>query len=449
MKILSTQRFAFWQAVVFLGLSSVVFSCKDDNLVGLEIQPEGEFDGVVAFDSFLINTTTRQADPVNSFQLQNYLGRISSAEFGETTTNIAVDFVIGTVSPLENFENYTIDSAVLHLMPTAFYGKFDEGPTVEIYRLSNPLDSSSYKSDFEPMYDMDLVGSFSLKLPTDSVATFPKIVVGDSNSLEPYQFRVPLSEDIANELREWFADSTDTKSFNGFYLKVKDEPVTNNGCLTQFSLLTAESRIRLYMTNYSDTANNNTTEDVIVTFPIGSSAHRVSTYRHNYTGSDIETALASTNISDEKVYLQGLAGSKAEIKIPALNDFTAGRNLAVSQAILTIPVDSTQTELFALYPELFLLDDDPSGESLTLDYLYSQGRHYASYDESIKSYRFDITRTVQKIFDASNNGTDVNYGFTLNAEVPTISRSGNRWYQLVLLGSENAQLKIFYTDITD
>lgn len=445
MKILSTQRFAFWQAVVFLGLSSVVFSCKDDNLVGLEIQPEGEFDGVVVFDSFLINTTTRQSDPVNSYQLQNYLGKISSPEFGVTTTNIAVDFVIGTVSPPENFESYTIDSAVLHLMPTSVYGHGADGPTIEIYKLSDPLNASSYTSDFEPNYEMDLVGSFSLKLPTDTIDSLPKIIVGDSTSLEPFQFRVPLSVDIANELREWFADSTDLKSFNGLYLKVKDEPITENGCLTQFSLLTSESRIRLYLTNYDTVSEDN----VIITFPIGSNAHRVSTYSHDYSGSDVETALASTNVSDEKVYIQGLAGSKAVINIPSLYDFTAGRKLAVAQAILTIPVDSTQTELFAFYPTLYLLDDDPSGESLTLDYLYSQGRHYARYDESIKSYRFDITRTIQKIFDASNNGTDVNYGFTLNAEVPSIPGSGNRWYQLVLLGSENAQLKVFYTDITD
>lgn len=444
MKTTLIQRFAFGQAVLFLFGLVILNSCKDDNLVGIEAQPNGEFDGLVNVDTFTVLTTTRKSDPISSLNYQTNLGRIINPEFGVTTSNLAFDFVIGSVSPPADYDNYTIDSVVLHLRPTGYYGNYDEGAEVEIFRLEQPLDLDAYTSDFQPTTGANALTSFNLSLSSAIIDSLPRITFnGDTTREEAFSFRIPLPLKIGEEFKNWFRDSDPDLAFNGLYLRVKDDNTLGSGAIYQFSLLSPESRVRLYLTNYEDTTQTQT----VATFAIGSNANRVGVYQHDFSNSDAEAALSSAANSEEKVYLSGLSGTKGEVKIPALSTFADGRSLAVSKAELTIPVDTSQTDLFKSYSRIYFLDDDPDGESFTLDFLTSETRHNGAYDATTASYSFDITRSVQKIFDESNNGVDVNYGFTLNTEVPV--ENGNSRSQIVLMGAENAQLKIFYSDITD
>lgn len=448
MKIRPLQRFASWQAVVFFSIASSLSSCNNDDLVGLGIQPDGQFDGVEFTDTFQINTTSRFADPILSINYQNYLGEIKSTEFGSVQAGIAVDFVLGSVSPPDNFDKYTIDSCVLHLMPTSFYGNYQNGSQVEVYKLASPLDDKDHKGDYQPDVFGNAVTTFSLA--TDTLNSI--LIDGDSNNVEPFQYRVDLGLKIGEELKYWFDNQT-TGSFNGLYLKTIPNSHQEEGCLYQFSLLTAESRIRLYLTNY-DTIPNQT---MVVSYPIGSNANRISTYTFDFEDSDAKKSMDSALVTNAKVYVEGLGGMKAQIKIPGLSNFALGRKLAISKAILTLPIDSTQTELFSptayaarsstTSPKLILLDDDPSGESFTLDQLSNASRHNGNYNADSMTYNWDITRTVQKVVDEGLNGNDVNYGFTINFDVPAVN--GNQWYQMVLLGSKHATLKVYYTDITD
>lgn len=448
MKIKFLQRFVSRQAVVFLIVAGTLTSCNNDDLVGLGIQPEGQFDGIVFSDSFQVNTTSRYSDAILSYNYQNYLGEIQSEEFGSVRAGIALDFVLGSVSAPDNIDKFSIDSCILHLMPTSFYGNYKNGSTIEVFKLASELSKQDYYGDFTPDLYGNPIGTFSLA--TDTLKSV--LIDGDSNNVEPFQYRIPLGLKLGEELKYWFENQT-TGSFNGLYLKTVPNTNQEEGCLYQFSLLTAESRIRLYLTNY-DTIPNQT---IIVSYPIGSNAHRVSTYAFDYQGSKIKASLDSNLTTTRKVYIQGLGGSKAQIRIPGLSTFAQGRDLAISKAILTLPIDSTQTELFrpeayakrsnTSSPKLILLDDDPTGESFTLDQLYSASRHNGNYNADSMTYSWDITRTVQKIIDGKNEGKDLNYGFTINFDVPAIN--GNQWYQIVLLGSKNATLKIYYTDITD
>lgn len=444
LKTTRIQRFALGQAVLFLFGLVFFSSCKDDNLVGIEAQPNGEFDGLVSVDTFTVLTSTRKSDPISSLNYQTNLGRITNPEFGTTTSNLAFDFVIGSVSPPSDYDNYTIDSVVLHLRPTGYYGNFDEGAEVEIFRLEEPLNLDAYTSDFQPTIGANALTSFNLSLPNASIDSLPRVTFnGDTTREEAFSFRIPLPLKIGEEFKNWFRDSDPDLAFNGLYLRVKEDNNAGSGAIYQFSLLSPESRVRLYLTNYEDTSQTQT----VATFAVGSNANRVGVYQHDFISSDVEMALNSTSGTDEKIYLSGLAGTKGEVKIPSLSTFADGRNLAVSKAELTIPVDTSQTDLFKSYSRIYFLDDDPDGETFTLDFLTSQTRHNGLYDATTGSYSFDITRSIQKIFDESNSGVDVNYGFTLNTEVPV--ENGNSRSQIVLMGSENAQLKIFYSDITD
>lgn len=444
LKITLTQRFAFWQAVLFLVGIASFSSCKDDNLVGIEAQPSGEFDDLASADTFTVLTTTRISDPIASLNNQSYIGTINNTEFGTTTSNMAFDFVIGSVSPPSDYDNYSIDSVVLHLRPTGYYGNFDEGAEVEIFRLEEPLDLDAYTSDFEPIIGANALASFNLSLSSGVIDSLPRITFnGDTTREEAFSYRIPLPVKIGEEFKNWFKDSDPDLAFNGLYLRVKDENGTLPGAIYQFSLLSPESRLRLYLTNYEDTTQTQT----VATFAIGSNVKRVGVYRHDFTDSDAEAALNSSDVSDQKVYLSGLSGTKGEVKIPGLSTYADGRSLAVARAVLTIPVDTSQTDLFKSYGRIYFLDDDPEGESFTLDFITNRNRHNGVFDATTGDYSFDITRSVQKIFDQSNSGVDVNYGFTLNTEVPV--ENGNSLSQIVLMGSDSAQLEIYYSDITD
>ncbi|MEX2597495.1 MAG: DUF4270 family protein, partial [Salibacteraceae bacterium] len=152
------------------------------------------------------------------------------------------------------------------------------------------------------------------------------------------------------------------------------------------------------------------------------------------------------------LFVQGMSGVKSLIEIPYLDEFGANTELAVNWATMSFEVADVQPDYLELSPQLYLLDYEieqggtDTIETLTLDYTFSTTRYGGIYDESAKTYTFDVTRQVQKIIDNAKMGKDVNLGFTLNAQVPVLN--DNREHQNALKGSDNIVFKVYYTDIS-
>jgi len=147
-----------------------------------------------------------------------------------------------------------------------------------------------------------------------------------------------------------------------------------------------------------------------------------------------------------------MAGAKAFIDIPYLDEFALQTDAAISLATIAFTLDGAQPDYLEPSSLLYLLDyevsfeDGDTIETLNLDYVFSTNRHDGNLDEENGTYTFDITRQVQKVIEAAQQGDDINLGFTLNAQVPVLN--DNRVRQNIIQGSDNIVFKVFFTDIS-
>ena len=441
------KRFVERQTVVVLILITLIaVSCNEDGLLGLEVQPDGQYDTITLTDSFSVRAFTLEGERQRSDEAQSYIGRLQSDEFGSTESALILNFSLITGNTVIELNGYTVDSVVLHLRPNEIYGVPKDEVPIDIYRVNEVLDiEGDYYSDFSPEIGPTPAASAVFKYPRQIKSTDTIRVAGEP---EPFQFRIPLDVSIGQELLSILIDqsATDTKSFqsifNGFMIKPTEGGMSADatGAIYSLALLTGESGIRLYVSNGTDSE--------VLKYPINSQCARVNQYQHDYLGSLAETYLNDSKDNDDILFVQGLSGLRSEIHIPGLYNFGKMNNTAIAKAVLQFQLSDKQHSELGNSFRLFLLDlDADNSESLTLDYVYSPNRSGGRYDEETNGYEFDITRHVQRIVDAARIGEDLNYGLRLHAQVPVLN--GNDTAHNMIQGFDNIALKLYHTDLNN
>lgn len=446
-----SQRFVQRQAVVvFVSLLIGFSGCKEDGLLGLEVQPEGQYDTLTMTDTFSVRAYTLVGERQRSDEAQSFIGRLQSPEFGTSESALILNFAMITGNTAKELGSYSVDSVVLHLRPNQIYGTPTDAVPVEILRLNEIISSSEdYYSDFAPEVSATPIGNTILSYPRQIKATDTISVDGDP---EPFQFRIPLDMEIGQELFDLVnknsantADDTEDfqSKFFGFMIRSNGTLAAEaTGAIYSFALLTGESGIRVYITN--DTSGK---RDVIE-FPVNSQCARINQYIHDYTGSLAETYLNSATKNDDLLFVQGLSGLRSEIQIPGLYDFGLSNKTAIAKATLNFTLSERQNQALGNSFRLYLLDlDADDTESLTLDYIYSPTRAGGKYDDETNGYEFDITRHVQRVVESAYTGQDVNYGLRLHAQVPVLN--GNDTAHNIIQGLDNIVVKLYHTDLNN
>ncbi|MDA7744839.1 DUF4270 domain-containing protein [bacterium] len=442
------QRFVERQTVVVLILISIgTIGCKDDGLLGLEVQPDGQYDTLTLTDTFSVRAFTLEGERQRSDEAQSYIGRLQSPEFGSTESALIVNFSLITGNTVISLSGYSVDSVVLHLRPNQIYGVPQDEVPIDIFRVNEVLDvDGDYFSDFIPETQTMAIAEAILKYPRQLIPTDTINVDGEA---EPFQFRIPLDIATGQELLNHLIDPVgpeDTEAFQNVFegLMIKPTPgglaAEATGAIYSMALLTGESGIRVYVSN--------DTERETLEFPINSKCARINQYQHDYQNSLAETYLNDSKDNDDLLFVQGLSGLRSEVHIPGLYNFGALNNTAIAKAILKFELSDKQNAFLGNSFQLFLLDLDADNlESLTLDYVYSPGRSGGRYDEESNGYEFDITRHVQRIVDAARSGEDVNYGLRLHAQVPVLN--GNDTAHNIIQGLDNIAVKLYHTDLNN
>ena len=442
------KRFVERQTVVVLILITLVaVSCNEGGLLGLEVQPDGQYDTITLTDSFSVRAFTLEGERQRSDEAQSYIGHLQSPEFGSTESALIVNFSLITGNTVISLSGYSVDSVVLHLRPNQIYGVPQDEMPIDIFRVNEVLDVDvDYFSDFIPETETMAITQAVLKYPRQLKPTDTINVDGEA---EPFQFRIPLDIATGQELLNHLIDSDgleDTEAFQNVYegLMIKPTPgglaAEATGAIYSMALLTGESGIRVYVSN--------DTERETLKFPINSKCARINQYQHDYQNSLAETYLNDSKDNDDLLFVQGLSGLRSEVHIPGLYNFGALNNTAIAKAILKFELSDKQNAFLGNSFQLFLLDLDADNlESLTLDYVYSPGRSGGRYDEESNGYEFDITRHVQRIVDAARSGEDVNYGLRLHAQVPVLN--GNDTAHNIIRGLDNIAVKLYHTDLNN
>ena len=409
--------------LVFILSTIVLFSsCRRINEateLGGDLVPE--VDNVTTFettfetisDNFILNDTAKlaYADPVA-------LGHISSdPEFGQTTANVYFNISAPSYGtyPFSSKEGLVVDSVVLSMSYSGFYGDTNALQTVRVFEIpqsSTFTDTVLYRftdSDFEVGAQLGSA-TFAIRNLNDSITLIHRDTTRTANVL-----RIRLDEELG--LR--FAAFDTARNFNGgFYndslfktlfkgLAVKAEANGGNG-LAYFNLSdAAKTNVTVYYRATRGTIKD--TARVVFAHSRNGQANII----NRTPGGNYAATVGNSNNNESQLYIQSTPGSVATIRIPSLDTFS--NNVIHRAELIVTRIRSNMDQIFTPPSQLFLDRINRTGDSasvLNKDFplIPNEPLNWEGFGGNLlrdDTYRFNITRHVQDIITRDSSNTSL------------------------------------------
>lgn len=394
---------------LILILSGIILftACKkENNNVGIDIQPPNDQLGVLSTDTLSIYAYSRRVDSVKTDETStSLLGSIFDPIFGVSTANIFTQFRLSQTA-ISFGENPVVDSLMLTLDYKGAYGDSNAVLTVEIYEMTESIYlDSAYYSNNAVAYDPTLVASktFTPNL-TDS------IVVG-TDTLRPH-LRINLSETnpaLAEKLLSATDDDLNTQDdflefFKGLYIKVQD--ANNTGAIVYLNLTSTLSEMVLFY-------HNDEEDSLAFPFIISNKTAYFGHFAHDYSLAQpifkSQVIDGDTTNGRNTCYVQAMAGVKTYLKMPTLRNMYQDGKIAVNEARLFIKLQEEDPIFDPALSLVLVRSDGEGGYQITSDQLEGLGYFGGIYDEASRGYWFRITTTIQDIMSSE----DPDYGFEI------------------------------------
>jgi hypothetical protein len=438
MKQSKAQRLTF--TAIILAVFFLLPSCEKPDDFGKDIiTTPGDQLGVLFNDTSSILAHSIILDSIQTDETSlNLLGSMNDPVFGNTTASIFTQIRLNN-SNISFGNNARLDSIVLNLVMKGEYvsknmrGR-DKVLSIKVYELDSSLSiDSSYFNNQSIAYNPSPIAQRTL------IPNVKDSIVIDSLKYPPY-FSIRLADAFGQKILNasgtiYLADNSNFLSYiKGLYIKADKSNLY--GSITYIDLLSSYSKITLYYQNDDDTVQ------LKQDFLINENCARFTQIKHyNYaTARPDFVAQTMTNGGDstlgaQKLFVQAMGGVRTRIYLPHLTDWVAGKKIAVSKAVLVIPLDQDENTFPYLSPpgKLSLVKVNSDGNnSFILDQTSEGDANFGgTYDAIRKEYRFTISRHVQKIL---NGGPD--YG--MNLLVSGSAVSANR----AILGGTASQYKM-------
>ncbi len=392
-------------AVIIIGLFT---ACnKKPDQVGLGLQPvSAELSVIFDQSSGLLSHSIREDSvrtDVNVIKT-GMLGSMLDPVFGISTAEIFSQFRLS-----ENGHNFgtnpILDSLILSLSYSSFYGDSMSSQTIRVYELDQDMnpDTSYYSTQSISDYGIELASSTFVPAPGDSV-----IVDG---GMQSPQLRIRLSDDFAQKIMN--ADPNvfdDNESWLAFMkgLHITSEPVQANGGMMLFDMLALHTVLSIYY------RSEDSQDTLSFQFLSNSNCARFTAFDHNdYMDASAEFQAqvlnADTAAGEELFYLQGMGGVKAQIRLPDIQKFFDDGPVAINEAKLIFNVYDDGLGLMGP-PQLGLAIIDEEGNYLPLPDAEEVSSYYGGYlNDAENQYYFRISRHVQRVL----TGQSPNYPLAL------------------------------------
>ena len=382
----------------FLFGAILISSCnKEDSTVGSSINPNGL--NVVTSDTFTVKTYSSLLDSLESDETSvSMLGAYNDPEFGLVDCGIVSQLRLSSESP--NFGVVSsVDSVVLSFVYSGikYYGKVDD-LTFEVYEINEELDLDDEYYTFTPVSN---AGS-NLVLPGFEVIKpelYTDIIVG-SDTLSP-QLRLRLDpafgQYLIDNVSSMSSNDVFTSFFNGVYVKVTDGSnlASGDGHVVYLSLEDAISKMVIYYTNSSS-------ENKTFSFNINNKCARFNKIDFDRSGTNVEAVLNNPELGEEKFYMQS-SSIKAVIEFPYIMDLQKDEKRIINKAVLILPVQDFQSDVFDPAISLFIAKyKDKYTSDFTKDY---SSFSFVTYNETDKEFRFLMTQELQAILDGERENT--------------------------------------------
>jgi len=392
-------------AVILLSLFT---SCnKKPDQVGLGLQPASAelsvvFDNSTGLFSHSLREDSVRTD-VNVIKT-GMLGSMLDPVFGKSTAEIFSQFRLA-----ENGHNFgtapIFDSLVLSLSYSSFYGDTMTNQTVRVFELNEDMnaDTSYYSNQSIGDHGVEIASSTFIPAPADS------IMVG--GELQAPQLRIRLSDEFGQSIID--ADPTvfdDNEQWLEFMkgLRITTETVMADGGMLLFDMLAANTALTIYYR----TGEPQDTLDFA--FLSNSNCARFTAYDHNeYLDASpafkAQVLEGDTSAGSELIYLQGMGGVKAQIRLPDIMEFFKDGPVAINEAKIIFNVFDDGSELVGP-PQLGIAMIDEEGDYIPLPDAGEVSSYYGGYLNATEDqYYFRISRHVQRVL----TGETPNYPLAL------------------------------------
>ncbi|MDD5569772.1 MAG: DUF4270 domain-containing protein [Bacteroidales bacterium] len=374
-----------------------LFSCKEPNTIGLEIQPPNDKPNVAICDTSKVDVYIVKEDSLRTDHLSsNLLGSYNDQIFGITTAGFYSQFRLPTTGI--SFGNFpTIDSVVLAFKYSGFYGDTITPLTFHAYELTESMNhDSTYFSnktlanDGNDLVNITMVPKIIDSVNVGGIKTSPHLRLKLNNT---------LGQKILNATADQLSDNTKfLEFFKGLYISTDQITGNNTGTILYLSQVSSSflSGITLYYRNITDTLKHN------YTIAVDYDCINYNYFNHNYTNATDTLKSMQTSHTPKYVgnlaYIQAMAGIKTKIIFPNIMEWAKIKNIAINQAELLISVEGNNTfiDKYAPSSQLALVGIDSTGKTYFLkDQTGSDNFFGGTYDATAKQYKFNISRHVQ------------------------------------------------------
>ena len=377
------------RSIAILAVVVLFTACKKEwNELGSQLVVSDDLE-IFSFDDQEIKISVVKEDSLITLNRPtSFVGSIQDPYFGNTTASLYTEFRIPSTD-VDFGSSAQADSIVLYLDIAGYYGDTLSPLSISVREMLETIETTTTDS-------LDVESSVDI-YSTDDFDFDSQLLNEPEQALQPIvnsELKVALSNTFAQHfLDAGSANYADNEAFQSFFsgLYVTVGHAVNDGLLLELDLLNENSKLTLYY-------HNETSDSLSYDFQINSSADRMTRWSHDYSATEIESAIDMEYVSQG--YVQGSVGLRTYIELPDLNSLKDS-NYVFHSAELTIPYISTEADSIFSSPDklgLAAVNSDGKLEVLTEDQNI-QGSVYfdGNRNESTQTYTFNIARYIHKV----------------------------------------------------
>jgi len=416
---------------------NVGVSLVDNNLFNpkdsiFEVTVETKNDSISRVDNLPLYNLGIYKDP--NFGLLNssfvtQLGTLASLDSLKTRLNIVIDTVIIDIPYFSTRESEDNTDGTPNFSLDSIIGGDDF--TLKVSRLAtflNSLDPNDptqikrYFSDESYTASNELyTGLFKLN-ENDTILFIKRPFFEGSESIDTIikddlspSIKLPLNEVEIEKIFITEAPASGLSSLESFTayfrgLLFEPESAVDNGSLV--SLRMSDATFNIYYTydvltdeDETDLNGDGDTDDVQVpvktkeTITLPFSGIRAGIYDRDYTGAEIDNFINTVNVDPEKLFIQGAAGSNAEVEIQIDVDEIRAKNWLINGAFLDLYVDNINDENIPNQLYLYNVDNNSTIIDVISEAQVSGIGGFLQRDDDGKPlrYQFSITDYMSEI----------------------------------------------------
>ena len=375
--------------IATMAVAILFTACKKEwNELGSQLVVSDDLE-LFSFDEQEIKISVVKEDSLRSLNSStSYIGYLNDPYFGNTSASLYTEFRIPSTD-VDFGLSAQADSIVLSLDIAGYYGDTLSPLTISVREMLETIETTTTDT-----LDVETVVNI---YSTDDFDVDPQILNNAQQEFLPIassKLNISLSNTFAQQFLDVdstnFADNEAFQSFfNGLYIAV--DQGLENGLLLELDLLSESSKLTLYYHNeFSDSLSYD--------FQINSSADRMTRWSHDYSATEIESALNMEFVSQG--YVQGGVGLRTYVELPDLN-ILKDSNYVFHSAELIIPYISNELDSIFYGPSklgLAAVNSDGNLEVLTEDQNIQGSTYFdGNRDETTQSYSFNIARYIHKV----------------------------------------------------